>query len=117
MIPQLDGSLNEIQIQQRRDDAIRGNSRELLFEYLVRQIRMLRPEMVVISDNDAASAGTFASTRSLVELAVQRAGNPRQFEIQLERGGLQPWQVKSIGRVTQKEIGPIYRVTSSRLAL
>ena len=109
--------LDAEQIHRRASHAIGGDSRELLSEYLVRQIRMYRPEMLVVSDDGSTKPGAAAATRGLVELAVQRANDERQFQRQIEKGGLKPWNVRLIAGRTTEEIGPVYRVTSNRLAL
>ncbi len=109
--------LDATQIRQRASDAVGGDSQELLCEYLVRQIRIYRPEMLVIAADRMSSPGAAADTRGLVELAVQRARNQGEFESQIQQGGLQPWNVRLVAGQTHQEIGPVYRVTSNRLAL
>ncbi len=98
-----------------------GRGREELQAYLVRQIRLWRPEVIVTSDLPGASRASEQSTaqnvtrasdhqqtsdeldsslltivHQAVVQAVAEAADPNAFPAQIAEAGLAPWQVKKI---------------------
>ncbi|MCP4190549.1 MAG: hypothetical protein GY768_07960 [Planctomycetaceae bacterium] len=113
--PQL--KLTAAQISKNWDLAIGASSREQLTEYLVRQFRLYRPEMVLIADHPQRSQGAFELSRSLVRNAIDRAADARSYRSQIDFGGLKPWQVRQIATRTNTESDQAYRVSAPRMVL
>ena len=110
-------NLSAAQITRNWDLAIASSSREQLTEYLVRQFRLYRPEMVVIADDANRSQGSFELSRAIVRDAVDRAADAQSFASQIEFGGLKPWQVRQVATRTNTESDQAYRVTDTRMVL
>ncbi|MDG2382796.1 MAG: YCF48-related protein [Pirellulaceae bacterium] len=113
--PQL--KLTAAQISKNWDLAIGTSSREQLTEYLVRQFRLYRPEMVLIADHPQRAQGAFELSRNLVRNAIDQAADAQSYRSQIDFGGLKPWQVRQIATRTNTESEQAYRVSDSRLVL
>jgi photosystem II stability/assembly factor-like uncharacterized protein len=95
----------------------RGDPRERLLDYLVRQIRMWRPTVIV------APAGTAQGPQAMLigalEAAVQRAAATDEHDGQIQQAHLSPWKVTRLvladDKNTKTELGFHTARLSSRL--
>ena len=89
--------VSKLRILEAWDRANEGRGGEELQNYLVRQIRLWRPEVIVT--HDAASEEDFP-LESLVNKAVLRAvdqaADARGFPEQIDEAGLSPWTVRKV---------------------
>ena len=108
--------LSAATISKEWDRALSTNSREQLSEYLVRQIRLYQPEMIVIGDDPRTDEGGFKLIESLVRNAIDRATDQQSYPNQLQSGGLKPWQVQQITTLGTND-DRSYRVMSNRMVL
>ncbi|NUQ62220.1 MAG: hypothetical protein HUU20_07015 [Pirellulales bacterium] len=79
------------------DRANDGRGRQELEAYLVRQIRLWRPEVIVTHDPSARSADPAGQliAQSVLQ-AVQQAADPTAYAEQISQVGLEPWQAKKV---------------------
>ena len=72
-------------------------AQERLAEYLVRTIRMWRPDVVLTTWEDAPAADGFTQLLGqALPQALEQAGSPAAYTQQIDVGGLQPWRVRQV---------------------
>lgn len=89
--------LSQRQIVEAWDRANDGRAAEELQAYLVRQIRLWRPEVIVT--HDASREGDdllLALVHQAVLRAVAQAADANAFPNQMAEAGLEPWSVKKV---------------------
>ncbi len=115
--PDLDCSMPSDKIRADWDQSLGTDSSQQLTEYLVRQLRLWRPELVILADPAAKNSGLTEATQRIVLRAVQEAANPQQYVAQIRGAGLAPWRVPRVGTQTQDFSEANYRAIASRQVL
>ncbi len=88
--------LSARQIIQAWDTQSEGRALDELDAYLVRQIRVWRPTVVLVPGNGPHADPLSQLIAQAVLQAVERAGQPGQHAEQIEQAGLQPWKVEKV---------------------
>ena len=73
-----------------------GRGLEVLDAYLVREIRVWRPEVLVTADPRSAGDAADRLIAQAVLRAAEHAADPAQMPQQISLAGLEPWRVKKI---------------------
>ena len=115
--PDLEASWSPDQIQAGWDRALGADSRQQLTEYLVRQLRLWRPDMLALGDPVRQSSGLPQTTHRLALRAVELAADPQQYTDQIQHAGLAAWRVPSVATQTDDLSQASYKVVSARQAL
>jgi photosystem II stability/assembly factor-like uncharacterized protein len=94
-----------------------GRAVELLNRYMVRELRMWRPDVVVTHPGKPIFSGPLASlVEQLVTESVRSAADPNQFRELATDIGLGPWQVKRVyGLLPPGSPGDV-RITTGQFA-
>jgi photosystem II stability/assembly factor-like uncharacterized protein len=88
-------SADDLLAQLNRDND--GRAAQLMGRYLVRQLRMWRPEVVVTHPGEPIFCGPLASlVQQLVSHSVEAAADASQFPELMTDAGLEPWDVKKV---------------------
>jgi len=86
-----------------------GKARQRLEAYLVRQIRMWRPSLVMTHAGTASDRPIDRLVAEATELAVAAAADPNRYLEMITQGGLGPWSVdRVIGLLPPGETGPLH---------
>ena len=110
---------SELQLETRQmvDDWNRFNnadSLELLREYMVRQIRCWRPEVIVTSTDGGQGDPLSGLVNRAAMQAVDDATDETRFAHQLRDAGLATWRVKKVYEVTHGEGGAATRLPNAQ---
>ncbi|GIW92290.1 MAG: hypothetical protein KatS3mg110_0331 [Pirellulaceae bacterium] len=95
-----------------------GNASEPLLRYLVRQLRMARPDVVIVPQVPLGSGQRVPFIHRLVLRAVEQAADATGYP-ELAAVGLRPWQVQrivAVGPVSDSVSGGEYRVAVTQLS-
>ena len=85
--------------------------------YVVRQIRLWRPEVIVTHDASPAGDDPLGHLVNQVVLqAVQLAADPTSHAEQITRAGLEPWKVKKVYAALKPGVAGATNLTTSQLA-
>ncbi len=94
-----------------------GRAIERLEEYLVRRIRLWRPEVIVTEDVSPRGDDPLAHlTNQMVLSAVQKAADEKAFPNQLQQAGLEAWKAKKVFSVVAAQKTGLINVTPSQWA-
>ena len=115
--PELEWQWSADQVKAAWDRAAAGDVTPQLTEYLVRQIRLWRPELVVLADPGPQSPGVTQLTHRIALRAVELSADPQQFPEQIQRAGLPAWRVARVATQTDDLTKAGYKVTASRQSL
>ncbi len=105
------------QVLDQWNDTIKADCESQLTEYLVRQIRLWRPELIVLAGPTAEPTGLTQTTHRLVLQAVEQAADSEAFPQQIQSAGLSVWRVPRVGTQTDKLEDASYKAIASRQAL
>ena len=90
---------------------------EQLEAYLVRQIRLWRPDVLVTKDPSSAGVDPLAElVGTAVAAAAIKAEDPSAFNRQITLAGLAPWKVKRIYAATRPGVSGTINLATSQLA-
>ena len=90
---------------------------ERLEAYLVRQIRLWRPEVILTKDPSAAGVDPLAElVTTAIAAAAIKAEDPSAFDRQITLAGLTPWKVKRFYAVTRPGASGTINLATSQLA-
>jgi photosystem II stability/assembly factor-like uncharacterized protein len=110
-------ALSSDSLQAIWDHTTGGDSLALITEYLVRQIRLWRPHLLLTLDPEtSASKGLTRLTNRIVMQAIEEAADASRYPGQ-QRVGLTPWRVTRVSSVSASEQVKGYEIHASRLVL
>lgn len=115
--PELQWQWSADQVKAAWDRAAASDVTPQLTEYLVRQMRLWRPELVVLADPGPQSPGLTQLTHRIALRAVELSADPQQFPEQIQRAGLPAWRVARVATQTDDLAKAGYKVTASRQSL
>ncbi len=115
--PELEWQWSTDQVKAAWDRAAAGDATQQLTEYLVRQFRLWRPELIVLAEPGPHSPGLTQITHRIALHAVELAADPQQFSDQIQRAGLPAWRVPRVATQTSDLAAASYRVLASRQSL
>ncbi|MCA9166253.1 MAG: hypothetical protein KDB23_01235 [Planctomycetales bacterium] len=113
--PMLALQMSASDVRSSWDAATQANSVDQITEYLVRQVRMWQPDLVVFSDPEPHD-GTTELARQAILQAVERAASSDDYPSQLQ-AGLPTWRVGNVTSVTSQESSRNYPITGNRLIM
>lgn len=94
-----------------------ARGRDALEAYVVRQIRIWRPEIVVTEPASARDDDPLGQmVNQAVLAAVEKAGDASQFAEQIGAAGLEPWKVKKVYGSLGGDVAGSVNLTVSQLA-
>jgi hypothetical protein len=103
-------------LRRQWDHVAGSDSAHQLTEYLVRQIRTWRPDLVVVAEPAHADDGLNQLTRQLVLQATEEAADAGQFGTQ-QQAGLTPWRVARVTTLSTDASENGYTVHGHQLVL
>lgn len=112
------------QLRQRWSDIGLGDFDRQLVDYLVRQIRIWRPEMIMTYDPDQTSRdGWNQIVQEVVQQAVEQAATDHADARTMDAIGLSPWHVTRFAALSRSATSPAtgarggYTINGQRVAL
>ena len=73
-----------------------GKLPDVMLGRIVSQLRMLRPDVLVLDEAEGADAAAVKLLNQAILFAVEHAADETRFAGQIRWGGLQPWTVKKV---------------------